>query len=353
MIYVVIVNWNGRSDTLECLESLARCSVDMRILIVDNGSADGSIEALELWGHDEIQGERPPAVWDLLPVGERRQVSLAVWSLADVGAKVAEDFATVISIGANLGFAGANNIGIKQALADPACDYVWILNNDTVVEPETPARLARRMVEQPGLGVLGATLFFYHQPRIVQSVGSRWQTAMARGGAIYSLIDRDQLPSQAVVEGKIDYVAGASMFVSRAFLETVGPMSEDYFLYYEELDWMRRMGKRFDLGWCPEAVLYHKEGASIGTSTTARPSDTSLYYYYVNLFRFYRKFHTVLLPVTWARWGWDTFRFWRKGDIGAVKTMRLALADAVVGRRRKGKIVIEAVGGATHSPMTL
>jgi GT2 family glycosyltransferase len=342
MICVVIVNWNGRADTLECLESLARCSVDMRVLVVDNGSEDGSIEAFERWARGEIEAERSSAVWDLLPGGERRPITLSVSPRYEHAAGPMDSFVTVIAAGANLGFAGANNVGIERALADPACRYVWILNNDTVVEPETPARLVQRMTVQPSLGVLGGTLLFYHQPRIVQSVGSRWQTALARGGAIHSLIDRSQLPEQAVVEQAIDYVAGASMFVSREFVETVGPMSEDYFLYYEELDWMRRMGGRFELGWCPDAVLYHKEGASIGTSTTARPSDTSLYYYYVNMFRFYHKFHIALLPVSWARWGWDALRYWRAGDKSAVETMRLALADAASGRKRTGKIVIGA-----------
>lgn len=347
MIYVVLVNWNGRADTLECLEALARCSVaNLRVLVVDNASADGSIPAFESWGRGEVSVARPAAVWDLLPPAERRPVSLAVIAREDVGRAVPDTFVSVIAAGANLGFAGANNLGIRQALADPACDYVWILNNDTVTSPDAPALLAARMAAQPTLGILGATLLFYHDPQHVQTIGSWWGTRTVRGGPVFFRAHRDDLPSQAEVESRIDYVSGASMFTSRAFLETVGPMSEDYFLYYEELDWTRRMRGRFELGWCPEAIVYHKEGASIGTSSVKRPSDTSLYYYYANLFRFYRKFHPYFLPLAWARWLWDLRRYWLGGDREATKVMRHAAGDVLKGNRRTGKIDLAVLGAA-------
>lgn len=348
MIYVVLVNWNGRADTLECLESLARCSVaDLRVLVVDNASADGSIPAFESWGRGEVAVERPAAVWDLLPAADPRPISVETISREDVGQRQVDAFVTVIAAGANLGFAGANNLGIRQALADPDCRYVWILNNDTVTSPDAPAVLAARMASQPSLGILGATLLFYHDPDHVQTIGSWWGTKTVRGGPVFFRAHRDHLPDQAEVERRIDYVSGASMFTSRAFLEAVGPMSEDYFLYYEELDWTRRMRGKFDLGWCPEAVVYHKEGASIGTSSVKRPSDTSLYYYYANLFRFYRKFHPLFLPLAWARWLWDLRRYWLGGDRSAARVMRRAAGDVLAGRKRTGKIdlaVLDAAG---------
>src|SRR5690606_10196471 len=95
---------------------------------------------------------------------------------------------------------------------------------------------------------------------------------------------------------------------------------------------------KFELGWCREAVVYHKEGASIGTRSVQRPSDTSLYYYYANLFRFYRKFHPLLLPLAWARWAWDLRRYWSSGDRSASAVMRCAASDVLSGRKRAGRI---------------
>jgi GT2 family glycosyltransferase len=136
----------------------------------------------------------------------------------------------------------------------------------------------------------------------VQALGGytydRWT---ARGWPI-----RDQnghpVPSTAqVVDEHLDYVVGASMLISRAFLETVGLMEEDYFLYFEELDWALRAKGRFRLTYCPNSIVYHKEGGSLGSSSTPRNrSVTSEYYWTRNRIHFTMRFYPYALPLVTA-----------------------------------------------------
>jgi GT2 family glycosyltransferase len=102
------------------------------------------------------------------------------------------------------------------------------------------------------------------------------------------------------VEQRMDYVVGASLFVSRDFLQTVGLMEESYFLYYEELDWAVRARRRFPLAWAPDSRVYHKVGGTIGTSShPARKSLTSDFYTLRNRIRFTRRFCPWALPTVY------------------------------------------------------
>jgi len=103
----------------------------------------------------------------------------------------------------------------------------------------------------------------------------------------------------AAVEQQLSCVVGAAMLVSRPFLEQVGLMREDYFLYYEEIDWATRAKGRFKLGYAPRSVVFHKEGASIGT-TASGGSPLSMFYLFRNRIRFTWRFHRPYLPVVLA-----------------------------------------------------
>jgi GT2 family glycosyltransferase len=120
---------------------------------------------------------------------------------------------------------------------------------------------------RPDVGLCGSTLLYYHSPRTVQALGgsiyNRWT---ARVGHIGLGLDIDDAPPHHVVECRMKYVVGASMFVRNSFLEQIGLLDERYFLYFEEIDWAKRAKGLFGLAYCPGSIVYHKEGASIGTS---------------------------------------------------------------------------------------
>lgn len=316
MIHVVLVNYNGTDDTVACLASLRTLrGGPLSVTVVENGSREAARDELRRWGVE--QGFRP----------EHDALSGA---LAGADGPIA---VTLVFSPENLGFAGGNNVGIRRALADPACSHAWILNNDTEVDPDALAALRRRMDEDPVIGMCGSTLVFHDDRATVQAVGGRFNRWKARAEELAPSTPIAALPARAAVERDVAYVVGASMLVSRRFLEEVGPMSEDYFLYYEEIDWAARARGRFRLAWAPDSIVYHKEGGSIGTSSRARPSDLSLYYMARSSLRFLARHRPLSLPGGAARLGVKALAYALKGDRRAAAVIGRAALHAATGAR--------------------
>lgn len=267
-VCVVIVNWNGWADTLECLESLLRSAhPSWRVIVCDNDSQDGSVEQLREWAEGRLAA--PVAARDPLrslswpPVPKPVRYRLLERAEAEAGGPPGEAPALeIVRTGGNLGFAGGNNVALRRLLARGDFDYVWLLNNDTVVPPSALGELVRRMEERPDAGLCGSTLLLYDAPARVQ----------ARGGGSYDpwlgiarLVDDARLEPEAV-ERRLAYPMAASLLVSRAFVEQVGLMNEEYFLFCEELDWATRARGRFAIAYAPASVVYHKGGSSTGSS---------------------------------------------------------------------------------------
>ncbi len=337
--YIILVNWNGRQDTIECLESLMRLDTDdFSVVIVDNGSTDGSLGALQAWSAaQEPAVQQQGLIWSTLPLDRRHDPILRIVMLADEsspqpdGARI-----TVIAAGANRGFAAANNVGMAFAARDPEARFLWVLNNDTVVRSDSLDRLVAHAERHPRQAMIGSTLLYYHSPHIVQGLGGWTKPARALSGHVGVGRAADDLPDEAEVEAQLAYVMGASMFVRRAVFDQIGGMSGEYFLYFEELDWARRLPPDACLGICLASVVYHKEGGSIGTSSTARSSSTSHYYHTVNTLRYAWRFNRRYAPVAYARFGWDLLGYCRQRDRVAIGVSLRALVDAITGRRRAG-----------------
>lgn len=259
---IVVVNWNGYVDTLECLASLEALEyVSNQTIVVDNGSTDGS-EGI-------IREAHPDAI--------------------------------VIQAGTNLGFAGGTNIGLKHAIAHGA-DYIWLLNNDTVVEPTAATHLIARMRQHPRAGMCGSTLVYYHDRERVQALaGASYNKWLGTTRHIGQDWPRSRAVDTARVEAQLDYIVAASLLVSREFVEQVGLLSEEYFLYYEELDWATRAKGRYALVYAAESLVYHKEGASTGSSNSSVSNKSKLADYYGIRSRllFTRKFHPEARPAVY------------------------------------------------------
>lgn len=219
-------------------------------------------------------------------------------TLQEAEADVGNDPARLILIQntENVGFAAGNNLGLRYALRNPRCHLFWLLNNDTVVEPDALAAMVREMENHPNVGLCGSLNLFYSDPDKVQAEGgmtyNRW-TARVRPPSSGGVLKK--LGRSGTV--RMDYVNGASALASRAFLETVGLMEESYFLYFEEMDWAFRARGCFQLGYARDSVIYHKEGASIGTSLNRRKrSLLSERYLCRNRALFTRRFLPWALP---------------------------------------------------------
>lgn len=322
LVYCIILNWNGWRDTIECLESVQRLAYpNYRIVVVDNGSSDGSTDRIKAWAAGQLSVESKffgcdpstkPVGWTEYDradgeAGGRRELEAGSEGLPPNRQMV------IIQTGANLGFAGGNNVGLRYALAKGNFGYVWLLNNDTVVERDSLTQMVRRMQEKPDAGMCGSTLVYYHEPEKVQALGgSTYNKWLGHGRAI--LVPSGVGPSKPVnpfqpasqpmdaerVERELACIVGASMLVSKSFLHDVGLMSEDFFLYFEDIDWAMRARGRYALAYAPESIVYHKVGASIGSSSRPKEkSSTADYYGMKNRLVITRKHFPWALPTVY------------------------------------------------------
>ncbi len=298
---VVLVNWRGAADTVECLESLTRATIPLRVVVVDNASGDGSPGRIAAWA----RGEQPavPASAAMAGFSTPPAPKPVAWQQRGPG-ESADDGAwlTLIDSGGNLGFAGGNNVGLRFLLADPAIRYVWLLNNDTVAAPDAPAALVATLDAAPAAGMCGTVVRYYHRPDTLQALnGSRFNVWTGTSAGLASGAPAATPFDAATIVRDTDFILGASLAVTRAFVATVGEMEEAYFLYYEEIDWAWRNRGRFAVTFASGAVVYHKEGGSIGSSgRKGGRSNLSEYYLMRSKLKLIGRHRPYLLPVHWA-----------------------------------------------------
>jgi len=261
VVFVAILNWNSWRYTLRCLESVLRSDFErLRVIVCDNGSTDESWQSMLAWAAGEVKPPMPTEsrLAALISSAQRRDVNISFVQADAARYSLEVQNADVIFLrrASNDGYAAGNNAAMNLSLALGA-DYVWILNNDTLVEPSAARRLVDYMKGQPGIGMCGTTIMEYDNPHQIQVLaGWNFDKWLARPRPTLAPFDARK---------RLSYVAGSSLFVSRKFLLEVGLLCEQYFLYCEELDWIQRANNRFSLGYCEDAVVYHKGGASVQT----------------------------------------------------------------------------------------
>ncbi|MGI4878822.1 MAG: glycosyltransferase family 2 protein [Janthinobacterium lividum] len=298
---IVLVNYKGWSHTLECLESLFRSTIPIRVVVVDNASGNDSLDHIAAWA----RGDQPASAlnesmsrFSVPPVPKPIEV---VRLNASDPPPTTRPVLMLVDAGANRGFAGGNNIGLRILAADPKLAYFWLLNNDTVVEPGAAAALVARMDSTHNVGMCGTVIRYYHRPDRIQALNGGRFSRLTGVSSHIGRGSRATMPfDPAAVARDTDYVLGASLAVSRRFLERIGMMEESYFLYFEEIDWSYRNRGRFAIAFAHGAVIYHKEGGSIGSSgVKGERSVTSEYYLLHSRLAFVRRQMPVLLPVHW------------------------------------------------------
>jgi len=308
-VCILVLNWNGWQDTIECLESVFRLDYpSYHVIVCDNGSEDGSLEYIKAWAEGRLDValpkdnplrhlSSPPVSKPVAYVEYDREQAECGGDRQDKDCRL-----VLIQTGGNLGFAGGNNVGMRYALARDDFEYVWLLNNDTVVKPDTLSHLVQRMAVKPDAGMCGSTLLYYDKPENVQALGgARFNKWLGVSRHIGLLQPADQPVDALHIERRIAYIIGASMLVSKAFLQQIGLMSEDYFLYLEEFDWILSAKGRYTLAYAPASAVYHKEGRSTGGNGLA-PADRSLvsdYYGLRNRLILARKFFPISMPSVW------------------------------------------------------
>ena len=220
LVFAVVVNWNRGEDTLECLRSLEQQTYPrIRIIVVDNGSEDGSPESIQ---------RNFPGV-------------------------------ELIRLPRNTGFAGGFNRGIERALSQGG-DCVLILNNDTVSDRQMVEKLVGNL--QTGAGIAFPKIYYYHDPLRIWSVGAQRQfLTLEMTDKATGQLDRGQWDEVR----ERDYVTGCALLVQREVFEKVGLFDERYFAYYEDMDFSFRVRKAgFRMRLVPKALLWHKVALTSG-----------------------------------------------------------------------------------------
>src|SRR5208337_3585506 len=163
---------------------------------------------------------------------------------------------TLIQNGANLGFAGGNNVGLRYALRDPDCQYFWLLNNDTVVEPEALATLVAKAKMDSHIGAVASICYYAAAPSTVQV----WAGACVNLWTSYTR--NTTVPRE---DDWFDALYGASMLITRPAIQSMGLLDEGFFLYWEETEYCLRLRKnRWRIAAAPDSCVFHKVNASTG-----------------------------------------------------------------------------------------
>ncbi len=290
-VYVIVLNWNGWRYTIPCLESVIRLSYsNICIIVCDNGSTDDSVLHILNWAKTELPGRTD---------ARARMSSMVIVDAGEAGRagpSIADGNLILLRIPENLGFAGGNNAGLEFALARGDLDYAWLLNNDTVVESRSLDHLVEKMHRSPGVGICGSTLLYDDDPATFQVRGATYNKWLGRTRLLGSVVDTHSLAADEDEPARrSDYVVGASMLVSRSFLRDVGLMSDEYFLYFEELDWTLRAGPAYGFAQAPRSIVHHKGGAATG-ATRSLKSATGAYYGTRSRILFTRKFYPYAFP---------------------------------------------------------
>ena len=222
LVYIIVLSWNGKDDTLECLKSLQKVTyLNFKILVVDNASSDGTVRAIE---------ENFPEVETLVNQ-------------------------------TNLRFAGGNNVGIRYALEQGA-EYILLLNNDTVVDPEFLSHMVRTAQSEFSVGMVGAKIYYHSDRHRLWYAGGKiewWKGWVSHVGI------REVDAGQYDTAREVDYITGCCLLAKRDVIEKVGMLDESYYIYGEDADWcVRALRAGYKLFYVPSSVVWHKLSVSSG-----------------------------------------------------------------------------------------
>ena len=275
-VAIVILNWNGWAHTVECLESVFRNDYPRySVIVCDNGSQDNSVGFIEAWADGRldlsISRENPLRFLSFPPVPKPIPYTVYDKSQVESDGLVDEDDVPLVLVrtGANLGFAGGNNVGVKYAMARIDPDYIWLLNNDTIIDKEALVEMVRLMKRNRGIGIAGSKLLDYANPKTIQTLGGSKEVYRFRPNRSIQLgHTKAELDYSFEIGG---YISGTSLLIRNEVIASIGLLDADYFMYGEDADWSLRASRD---GWklfcCSKSRVWHKGWASYAVRTPKR-----------------------------------------------------------------------------------
>jgi len=289
---IIILNWNGWKDTLECLESVFRNTYpNYQVIVIDNGSTDGSIEKIKAWAEGKQKVLTPESTHPLYHLShqpikkpipyiyynreeaekggdsKKECVLTKKWKIKNNNKLLFNDATThhpliLIQTGKNLGFAGGNNVGIRYLLKKGHFNCIWLLNNDTVIDKDALAEMVKLGKSNKKVGMIGSKILYYDEPNIIQALGGTEKITWKTTGKHIGDFKEDQLKFNNDFEIK-GYIYGASLLVREEVVRMVGIFDENYFMLMEETDWcLRVLKKDWKLFCSSKSKIWHKVSSS-------------------------------------------------------------------------------------------
>ncbi len=293
-VSIIILNWNGWEDTLECLESIYDINYqNYNVIVVDNGSKDDSIEKIRDYSQGTQQIKSPFFDYNpqnkpinLIEFYEDEDLSSKIKSTHNYGEKTNFNTLFLLKTMKNHGFADGNNIGIDFALNNLNTDYILLLNNDTFVDKDFIGPLVKFAESNDKIGLVGPKIYSYDRPDEIQTVGFniKWSR-----GEIISIGHTEKDKGQYDQIKSVDCVSGCVMLIKKEVIVKMGKfLDHEYFLYYEDMDSCVRTRKLgYEIYYIPDSRIWHKT-----SSTSKKAAFTAGFYTARNVFIFMKKFST-------------------------------------------------------------
>jgi GT2 family glycosyltransferase len=255
-VTIIVVNWNLKEKTADCLRSLQQVETPHQVIVVDNGSTDNSAEYL--------MQQFPYAIFLILPE--------------------------------NVGFGVACNMAIRQALSDAHCQYIFLLNNDATIHVRTLDRLLHTAQQKADVGILGPKIYHSQRQNVLWYAGARCR----RGVLAAADTGRGQVDvGQFDTRQDVDFVFGAAMLIRRSVFDEIGLFDPQFFLYLEDMDFCLRAQKAgFRLLFVPNAIVWHYGSASTAKNILFRKHHQAR----STLLFLWKHASWMLLPFVFAFW---------------------------------------------------
>ncbi len=250
LTYIILLNYNGVSDTLDCLESLKMIDYpNFKVMVVDNNSSGDDVEIIKSKYNDFIS--------------------------------------EIICSKQNLGFSGGNNLGINHAIANGA-EYVLLLNNDTIVEREFLSVMIKKSNEYPDAGIITCRINYYDKKDVAWYSGGYISKIKASGFELH-------LPQKSN-DTFCTFASGCNLLIKKEVIEKAGLLDEKYFLYLEDTDYCARtLSAGYKILFTDKTKIFHKVCSSTGRDSNSLP----LYYSTRNRFYFIKKNYPRWLPISY------------------------------------------------------
>jgi N-acetylglucosaminyl-diphospho-decaprenol L-rhamnosyltransferase len=337
---VIIVGFRNADDVQQCVAALARSTAtNFDIFVCENGGSANCRNLSEVLLRSRIVVSQDSTL-DFLS-SSKSSVETEFVSLACYRLRVTAVSLFVAEAAENLGYAGAINAWLRRLLERPEYAGFWILNPDTLVEPDAFSELLK-YVKSSGKGMVGCRIVSTDDPSLIQSRGLRWRPFLASTKVVGLRAVASKEPDIEGVEEGLDAPSGASFYVTRDCVERIGLMDERYFLFFEDLDWGIRAKKLCGLGYAHHAVVRHQGGTTIG-SASSRSGDSKLTVFleFRNRILFVRRRYPAWFPWTVSILALRALEYSFAGSLENTKTAYGGIAAGLAGQTGRPDSVIE------------